>query len=147
MPRRLRILAATVAGLAAAAGAPAQAAIPPTPIPEGPGANQLPQFIGSPATPNPVFAPATPQNPFMAQNGKSNVHDDAYMSDTYTWSGPLGRHMDRASTFQAAECGTLTLVADWLRTCRVCLARFSPAQLTRRIWFWAAVPLVLPAPR
>ena len=108
MARRLRILAATVAGLAAAAGAPAQAAIPPTPIPEGPGANQLPQFIGSPATPNPVFAPAIPQNPFMAQNGKSNVHDDAYMSDTYTWSGPLGRHMDRASTFQAAECGTLT---------------------------------------
>src|SRR6266513_3937836 len=108
MARRLRILAATVAGLIAAAATPAHAAVPPTPIPEGPGANQLPQFIGSPAAPNPVFAPAIPQNPFMAPNGRSNVHDDAYMTDTYAWSGPLGMNIERSSTYQNAECGTLT---------------------------------------
>lgn len=29
-----------------------------------------------------------PQHPFLAPNGKSNMHDDSYMSDTYKISGP-----------------------------------------------------------
>ena len=28
--------------------------------------------------------------PFMAPNGRSNIHDDAYQTDTYKWAGPLG---------------------------------------------------------
>ena len=36
----------------------------------------------------------------MAANGRSNIHDDAYQTDTYTGPGPLGRNMQRASTFQ-----------------------------------------------
>ncbi|MBM4462040.1 MAG: hypothetical protein FJ012_01730 [Chloroflexi bacterium] len=33
---------------------------------------------------------AFPQHPYLAPNGKSNMHNDAYMSDTYEISGPLG---------------------------------------------------------
>ena len=32
-----------------------------------------------------------PQHPFMAANPGSNIHDDAYMTDTYRGSGPLAR--------------------------------------------------------
>lgn len=32
-----------------------------------------------------------PQHPFLAPNGKNNMHDDAYMSDTYEISGPENR--------------------------------------------------------
>jgi hypothetical protein len=31
-----------------------------------------------------------PQHPFLAPNGKSNMHNDAYMTDTYEIDGPLG---------------------------------------------------------
>lgn len=80
----------------------------PTPIPEGPEANSVPSFIGSPATPHKVSAPAVPQHPFMAANGRSNIHVDAYQTDTYTVSGPLGHNMERLSTFLAAECASVT---------------------------------------
>jgi hypothetical protein len=39
---------------------------------------------------NPIPHITIPQHPFMASNGKSNYHNDAYMSDTYEVSGPLG---------------------------------------------------------
>lgn len=38
-----------------------------------------------------VSATLIPQHPYMAPNGYSNTHCDAYMSDTYTYSGPLGK--------------------------------------------------------
>jgi hypothetical protein len=39
-----------------------------------------------------------PQHPFLAPNGSSNMHCDAYMSDSYEASGPLGLtpHVTRA---------------------------------------------------
>ena len=77
------------------------------PIPEGPNASTLQPFIGSPATPHPIKGTAVPQNPFMAPNGRSNLHDDAYMTDSYTQSGPLGRAMARTSTFLARECASV----------------------------------------
>ena len=40
--------------------------------------------------PAPVAHEPWPQHPFFAPNGKSNMHDDAYMSDTYEWPGPQG---------------------------------------------------------
>lgn len=76
------------------------------PIPEGP--NSLPSFIGSPASPSPVFAPDPPRHPHMAPNGRSNIHDDAYMTDTYQGAGPLGRGIARTSTFLSHECASLT---------------------------------------
>ena len=74
--------------------------MPPQPIPEGPDAGSLPAFIGHPATPHPVAAPDPPRHPFMAPNGRSNIHDDAYQTDTYQGPGPLGqRHARAPSTF------------------------------------------------
>ena len=71
------------------------------PIVEGPDANQLPAFMGSAATPNPVFAPDPPRHPFMAPNGRNNIHNDAYMTDTYQGCGPAGR---RGSRGPARRC-------------------------------------------
>jgi hypothetical protein len=107
---RLRDLTALLAAAAAAlvCAAPASALVPAQPIPEGPEAGSVPSYIGAPAKPKAVQAPAVPQHPFMAANGRSNIHDDAYQTDTYTGSGPLGRNMQRASTFQGSECASVT---------------------------------------
>jgi hypothetical protein len=83
--------------------------IPAIPIPQDPTeAGSVPAFIGQPATPNPFPAPAVPQHPFMAANGRNNLHDDAYMTDTYTGPGPLGRNVEVRSSFFAHECASLT---------------------------------------
>jgi hypothetical protein len=34
-----------------------------------------------------------PQHPYLAPNGRSNVHNDAYMTDVYTGNGPEGDHL------------------------------------------------------
>src|SRR5438874_10497899 len=91
---------ASVLAVAAAAGA--------TPIPNDPFAAPVPAFVGAPATPRPTPVPAVPQHPFMAPNGRSNIHDDAYQTDTYVGGGPLGRAPEVRSTLQDAECGSLT---------------------------------------
>jgi hypothetical protein len=88
--------------------APAAAAVAPTPIPEGPEAGSVPPFLGTTAKPKAVSAPIVPEHPFMAANGRSNIHVDAYQTDTYRVSGPLGRNMERISTFQGAECASVT---------------------------------------
>jgi hypothetical protein len=109
--RAVRHLAASAAAaiVAALLAYPAAAgAVAPQPIPEGPEAGSVPSFIGSPAKPKSVAAPSVPTHPFMAANGRSNIHDDAYMTDTYLGSGPLGRNMERLSTFQSAECASVT---------------------------------------
>jgi hypothetical protein len=85
------------------AAAPALAA---TPIPEGP--NSLPEFVGSAWTPRPVFAPLPPRHPFMAPNGSSNLHEDAFQTDASQRTGPLGRAMKRVSTFYSHECASVT---------------------------------------
>jgi hypothetical protein len=83
--------------------------IPAVPIPQDPReARSVPAFIGTPATAVPFPAPAVPPHPFMAANGRSNIHDDAYMTDTYTGAGPLGRNMRVRSSFFAADCASLT---------------------------------------
>lgn len=62
----------------------------PLPIPQAPTNHPLPAYIGSPATANPAYTSDIPQNPFLAANGTSNVHNDTYMSDLYFTGGPLG---------------------------------------------------------
>src|SRR5438876_9836697 len=73
-----------------------------TPIPNDPFAAPVPTFVGAPATPRSLPAPAVPQHPFMAPNGRSNIHDDAYQTDTYVGLGPLGRNPEVLSTQQNA---------------------------------------------
>ena len=96
-------------GLMAAAGsASAQTAgLPVMPIPGNALASPTP-FEGGTATPNPIArVPQPPVNPFMAPNGRSNIHDDAYMTDTYTLGGPLGDGSE-PSAFFVRECGSIT---------------------------------------
>lgn len=76
--------------------------IPGDPLPSGPA------FVGNPATPQPVTAPAPPQHPFLAPDPSNNIHNDAYMTDTYPGPGPLGVHPTVTSTLQVAECASLT---------------------------------------
>jgi hypothetical protein len=81
-----------------------------TPIPQNPSdLASVPAFAGAPAVPRSVSAPTVPQNPFMAPNGRSNLHDDAYMTNTYTWSAPLGNGIQVLSAFQGADCASLTV--------------------------------------
>ncbi|HEX2087019.1 MAG TPA: hypothetical protein VHF89_15160 [Solirubrobacteraceae bacterium] len=100
---RLRpALAVLAVALAAAPAAHAQ-----EPIPEG--SHNEPEFVGAPADPQPVQAPPlAPQHPFLAPNGKSNIHDDAYMTDAYEGPGPLGRGTTRRSVFEVRDCASLT---------------------------------------
>ena len=104
------VLSLGLAAMALAArGARAQA-VPAVPIPQSPAeAAAAPAFVGSAATPSAVSAPSIPQNPFMAANGRSNLHDDAYMTNTYSWPGPLGRDIQTLSSFQGADCASLTV--------------------------------------
>jgi hypothetical protein len=86
----------------------ATAQTPAIPIPQQSFAQPVPPFIGGPATPNPVQAEPVPQHPFMDPNGRSNVHLDAYMSDTYETAGPLGLSPQVRSTLLFGEGGTVT---------------------------------------
>src|SRR5262249_10729344 len=77
------------------------------PIPQDPNAN-VPPYLGAPATARPIRGATVPQHPFMAPNGRSNIHDDAYQTDAYTGPGPLGRAPLQISTLLGAECASLT---------------------------------------
>ena len=100
--RRLPAVVVALLALAAPATADAQ-----EPIPEG--QHNEPAFIGTPADPQPVDAPPlAPQHPFLAPNGRSNIHDDAYMTDAYTGPGPLGRGTTRRDVFEVRDCASVT---------------------------------------
>jgi len=43
---------------------------------------------------NPLAHIPYPQHPFLAPNGRSNMHDDAFMSDTYEVTGPMARNAE-----------------------------------------------------
>ena len=90
------------------AGAAPAAAAPPAPIPEGPQAGSLPEFVGAPATQHPVEAADPPRHPFMAPNGRSNLHVDAYQTDVHQGPGPLGRDMRKVETFLSSDCASVT---------------------------------------
>jgi hypothetical protein len=102
------LLVASIVVAAVAVCPPALAAVPPQPIPEGPEANSVPTFVGAPASPKSINVQQPPRHPFMAPNGRSNIHNDAYQTDAYAVSGPLGNTMSRLSTFQSAECASVT---------------------------------------
>ena len=77
------------------------------PIPPGGGLLVTPEYAGGPATPRPV-AMDLPQHPFMAANGTSSMHNDAWASDAYAGGGPLGRSPEvDTAWFGIEECATL----------------------------------------
>ncbi|MEA2438193.1 MAG: hypothetical protein QOF65_2749 [Thermoleophilaceae bacterium] len=92
--------------LALLAALPATAAAD-DPIPETDTSAQA--FFGSPAVQNPIFGVAeAPRHPFMAPNERSNLHTDAWQTDTNRLPGPLGRNMKRLSAVHFADCASVT---------------------------------------
>jgi hypothetical protein len=92
----------------AGAGAGIALAAPTIPIPPGGTAPAKP-FIGHPAVPHPIQGvPVTPQNHFMAPNGTSEIHDDAWQTDVSRWGGPLGNKPQTVSTDISHDCGSIT---------------------------------------
>lgn len=56
---------------------------------------------------------ATPQHPQLAPNGRSNMHNDAYMTDSYEIDGPQGRSpVTHARSYSEAINTCTTLVFD-----------------------------------
>src|SRR5271169_3882 len=82
--------------------------IPAIPIPQQPFAQPVPPFIGQPAIPKPITALPVPEDPYMAPNGRSNIHADAYQSDTYATGGPLGHAPTVKSATLLGIGGTVT---------------------------------------
>jgi hypothetical protein len=91
----------------------------------------VPQRTGRAHQPTPLARPALPQHPFMARRGASNMHADSYTSNTYGWSGPLGRQPEvasRAMGFLGGECPTINF--DRLgRIITVCVNKRTPVLL------------------
>jgi len=119
----LTALAALAApGTAAAATA---SGVPAVPIPQNPNPG-VPAAIGGPVSPHALPPQTVPQNPFLAANGRSNVHDDSWMTDTYAQSGPLGDHTAVSSTYQNQECGSVTFDTAG-RIVSVCVGLHGPS--------------------
>jgi hypothetical protein len=77
------------------------------PIPETDTSAQA--FFGAPAVQNPIFGVAeAPRHPFMAPNQRSNLHTDAWQTDTNRLPGPLGRNMTRDSAVHFSDCASVT---------------------------------------
>lgn len=123
-PPRLRTVGAVLSGLClalslilcltltTAAPGTARPGSPPAgltlPIPQDPGATAVTAYHGHPARARPIRSPFAPRHPFMAANGRSNLHDDAYQSDAGVAAGPLGRHPSVTSTLFTQECASVT---------------------------------------
>lgn len=58
--------------------------------------------------PQPIPSSPVPQHPYMAPNGRSNMHNDAYMSDSYAWPGPSGPTVQVKLGVLDGLCATLT---------------------------------------
>ncbi|WP_034269413.1 PQQ-binding-like beta-propeller repeat protein [Haloechinothrix halophila] len=103
---RVVALCATVA--IAAAGVPAASAHTWVPIPPGPADLFVPRFEGAPAVANPVASRPIPEHPYLADNGSNSMHNDAYASDAYAHSGPLGEDPRiNSATYGIEECATM----------------------------------------
>lgn len=103
--RRTPLLAAILAfiGHVALAQATPPAPIPSTNFPPGP------TYVGHPASPRPIRSvPVSPRNRFMAPNGMSEIHDDAWQTDLIRWGGPLGRSPRKLSSDLNRDCGSIT---------------------------------------
>ncbi len=80
------------------------------PIPSTGPPPSLPAFQGHASKGIPVpQATIAPQNPFLATNPNSNIHNDTWMTDAYQRRGPLGESLNATSGgMSPALCGSLT---------------------------------------
>ncbi len=68
-------------------------------IPLGTHHEKFPAFIGSPFVPQPLAPMIIPEHPHLAAQGVNGMHGDSYNTESYPWSGPLGKNpvVDSAS--------------------------------------------------
>jgi hypothetical protein len=130
----------TPVALALCALAPALAdaqttGVAPLPIPKDANNGSVAPFTGSNAVARPVHTGSSAQNPFMAPNGRNNIHNDAYMTDTYRLPGPLGDGEEVSALF-SRECASVTfdsqgrIVTICVGVDRPVLALLDPQTLT-----------------
>jgi hypothetical protein len=114
---RSAALVAVAVSVALAAAGPVQAGDPLPEVPVNPGGpipalptdSLVPAFEGAPVVRRPLDHPPVPQNPFLSPNGTSSMHNDAYSTDAYDVSGPLGRELTVTSrSYGVRECATMT---------------------------------------
>ena len=99
------------------------------PIPPGRGMDQAVPFYGHAAVAKPVALQNVPQNPFMAAGDFSNIHNNSYMTDTYSQAGPLGRNTSVTSVYAKGECASVTFNSKG-QIVAICLLPGKPAYLT-----------------
>lgn len=81
---------------------------PGLPIPSLPTDLLVPKFVGAEAPARPLAAPKVPQHPYLSPNGTSSMHNDAYSTDAYDVSGPLGHRLSvRSRSYGIRECATV----------------------------------------
>ena len=65
-------------------------------------------FAVAPAIARPVTPTRPPQNPYLAPNPESNIHDDTWMTDAYQRAGPAGpRLVTSFGSYPQSLCGSL----------------------------------------
>ena len=97
----------TLLALAVPAGAQTAGQQPPE-IPQSPLGVGVDPVEGAPVRADPHGRLDVPQHPFMAPDPGSNIHNDAYQSDTYERSGPLGDDIATRSALFVRECASVT---------------------------------------
>ena len=117
----------TIAGAVAAATMLFTATAGAAPIADT-GVPSIPTYQGEPAVKNPIPKPTKPeQNPFMAANPNSNIHNDTWMTDAYNRKRPARRHHRSSRRY------SLPVVA--LRLARLRLARAGSSSVCPSIPF------------
>ncbi len=110
----------------------------------------LPGYSGAPWKAKPIKGKKPPYNTHMAPNGRSNVHNDAWMTDAYTRPGPRGITPATLSTAIGRVCITITfdrlgrLVASCSSLAGPRLYMFDPKTLDELAEF--DLPYVAPPP-
>jgi hypothetical protein len=78
------------------------------PIPSLPTDLLVPKFVGAPVSAQPIAHPPIPQNPWLSPDGTNSMHNDAYASDAYQVSGPLGDNLKvKSASYGVRECATI----------------------------------------
>ncbi len=98
-------------------------------IPDGRGFDTAVPFYGEVAVAKPVALQNVPQNPFMAAGNFSNIHNNSYMTDTYSQAGPLGKNTSVTSVYAKGECASVTFNSKG-QIVAICLLPGKPAYLT-----------------
>lgn len=92
------------------------------------GTPSLPDYSGAAAKAHKLTPSSPPQNPFMAADPNSNIHNDSWMTDAYTRGGPLGDSLElETSAKPPSLCGSLAFDSQG-RIVSVCPSIVAPPE-------------------